>query len=86
LASGASIIPMGIGVRRKNLRKLHSVIKGIEEWGRWYFKGPYAITIGRAIHLRGSTENRDRVRKLSVWLSGKISFLEKESSSRVASH
>ncbi len=84
LASGASIIPIGIGVKKRNLKLLRSVIKGIEEWGRWYFNGPYAITVGRAINLKGDGKDRSRVRKLSSWLSGKISGLAKESTTRVA--
>jgi 1-acyl-sn-glycerol-3-phosphate acyltransferase len=84
LASGASIIPVGISVKKRNLRSLRSVIKGIEEWGRWYFKGPYAITVGRAINLKGDGKDQGHVRKLSSWLSGKISGLAKESTSRVA--
>jgi len=84
LASGASIVPVGIGVKKRNLKNLRSVIKGIEEWGRWYFKGPYAITVGHAINLRGNVKNRNRVRELSLWLSEKISSLEKESTARVA--
>jgi 1-acyl-sn-glycerol-3-phosphate acyltransferase len=86
LASGASIIPMGIGIKKRNLKNIRSMIKGIEEWGRWYFKGPYAITIGKAINLKGNVENRNQVKKLSSWLSKRISYLEKESSIRVALH
>lgn len=85
LASGISIIPMGIGVKKRNLKSLRSIIKGVEEWGRWYFKGPYALTIGKAINLKGDARNRSRVIKLSSWLSQKISKLERESTARVAS-
>jgi 1-acyl-sn-glycerol-3-phosphate acyltransferase len=84
LASGKSIVPVGIGVKKRNLKNLRSVIKGIEEWGRWYFKGPYAITVGHPISLRGDDKNRNRVRELSSWISGKISHLAKESTARVA--
>ena len=84
LASGASIIPMGIGVKKRHLKSLRSVIKGIEERGRWYFKGPYAITIGRAIKFNGNAGNRIRVRRLTSVLADKISSLVKESTARVA--
>jgi 1-acyl-sn-glycerol-3-phosphate acyltransferase len=83
LASGASIIPMGISVKKRNLKNLRSVIRGVEEWDRWYFKGPYALTIGRSISITGSAEDRPRVKKLSIWLANKIGILQKESTKRI---
>lgn len=83
MASGASIIPMGIGVKKRHLKNLRSVIKGIEEWGRWYLKGPYALTIGKSINITGRLEDRLRVKKLSVWLSSKVNKLRKESTKRI---
>jgi 1-acyl-sn-glycerol-3-phosphate acyltransferase len=83
LASNIPIIPVGIGVRGKNIKPILSKIKGVKEWGKWYFKGPYAITIGKPINLKGSVQNRTRVRKLSKWLAKKISILQNESALRI---
>jgi 1-acyl-sn-glycerol-3-phosphate acyltransferase len=83
LSSNIPIIPIGISVRRKNIRSILSTIKGVKEWGKWYFKGPYALTIGKPIHLRGNTRNRIQVRRLSKWLAKKISILQNESAIRV---
>jgi 1-acyl-sn-glycerol-3-phosphate acyltransferase len=84
LVSGASIIPMGISIRKTNIKNIRSVIKGVEEWGRWYFKGPYALTIGKAIKIKGNIDNRENVKRLSSWLSNKISNLQKESAIRLS--
>lgn len=83
LLSGKPIIPMGISVKKNNIRKIKSIIKGVQEWGKWYFKGPYAISIGKPINIRGNAENKLKVRYLSEWLSEKISKLAKESNKRL---
>lgn len=83
LLSHLPIIPMGLSVKAKNIRNIKSVIKGITEWGRWYFKGPYAITIGKQINLKGNIKNRSQVRKLSSWLTQRISILTEESQTRI---
>ncbi len=83
LLSGKPIVPMGIGVKQKNVRNIKSFIKGVQEWGRWYFKGPYAISIGRPIKLTGDVEDRKKIKSLSSWLSEKVSTLAKESNRRL---
>jgi 1-acyl-sn-glycerol-3-phosphate acyltransferase len=83
LLSGKPIIPIGISVRKKNVRWIKSVIKGVQEWGKWYFKGPYAMSIGKPINLTGNVEDRNKVKYLTGWLSRKISILAKESTKRL---
>jgi len=83
MLSGKPIIPIGIGIKRKNIRPLTSVIKGVRELGKWYFKGPYALTIGKPINIKGNVKDKNNVRHLSGWLGRKISLLEKESSKRL---
>jgi 1-acyl-sn-glycerol-3-phosphate acyltransferase len=83
LSSGAPIIPIGISVKKIHIKNLRSVIKGVQEWGRWYFRGPYALTIGKSMNFSGSAKNTDRVRNLSGWLTGKIKILQKESAKRI---
>ena len=85
LASGLPIFPVGIGVKRSNIKSIRSVIKGVQEWGKWYFKGPYALTIGNPISIKGNIKNKSQVEKLSSWLAGKILQLEKESTGRLES-
>jgi 1-acyl-sn-glycerol-3-phosphate acyltransferase len=83
LSSGFPIIPIGIGVKKENLKNISSVIKGVQEWGRWYFKGPYALTIGKQISVTGKVSDKNNVRNLSKWLADKISDLQKESALRI---
>ncbi len=86
ILSGKPIIPIGIGVRQQNVRWIKSIIKGIEEWGKWYLKGPYAISIGKPIKFNGDIKNRQEVKYLSSWLGEKISVLAKESNKRLNAH
>ena len=67
----------------KNIHSISSVIKGVRELGKWYFKGPYALTIGKPINIKGNVMDKNKVRYLSGWLGRKISSLEKESSKRL---
>ena len=83
LSSGFPIIPIGIGVKKENVRDLKSMIKGVQEWGRWYFKGPYALTVGKQINFTGQVSNRGHVTTLSKWLAEKIGTLQKESAKRI---
>ncbi len=83
MLSGKPIIPIGISVKGKYVKSLKSMIKGIEEWGKWYFRGPYAMTIGKRIDIRGKIANRDKVNSLSKWLADKIGTLQKESAKRI---
>jgi 1-acyl-sn-glycerol-3-phosphate acyltransferase len=83
MLSGKPIIPIGISVKEKNIKTIKSIIKGVQEFGKWYFKGPYAITIGKPIRITGNTDNKINVRHLSVWLREKISLLENEGAKRL---
>ena len=83
LASGRPIVPIGISVRKKNIKSIFSTIKGVRKLGKWYLKGPYAMTIGKPINLKGNLEDRTSVKNLSSWLSKTISKLQKESAIRV---
>ncbi|EKE13368.1 MAG: hypothetical protein ACD_13C00022G0009 [uncultured bacterium] len=83
MASGKPIIPIGISVKNKNIKSIKSVIKGVHELGKWYLNGPYALTIGKSISLKGDAGNRTRIKNLSSWLRRKISGLEKEGALRL---
>lgn len=83
ISSGIPIIPIGIGIKKKNIKTFKSVIKGIKEWGKWYLKGPYALTIGKPLNIYGTLENRERIKKLSGWLTEKIFKLQEESIKRL---
>ena len=84
LATGASIVPIGIGIKYANIRNVSATISEVNAFGKWYFHGPYAITIGKSIKLSGNVEDRPLVRNLSDRIMSKIKKLVTESSSRVA--
>lgn len=83
ILSGKPIIPIGISVKDKNIKSITSIIKGVREMGKWYFKGPYAITFGKPIRFIGDSANRNDVRQLSGWLRNNILRLEKEGAKRL---
>ena len=84
LSSGATIVPVGIGVKKENIVRLNSVIRGRKDTGTWYFKGPYAITVGRSLNYLGSVENKKRVRNLSEKLMREVNHLAEESGRRIS--
>lgn len=83
MLSGKPIIPIGISVKEKNVKWIKTMVKGITEWGKWYFKGPYAITIGKQISVKGHISNRGNVENLTNWLKNIIGILQKESAKRI---
>ena len=83
LSSGLPIIPIGIAVKKVNIKLLDSVIDGVKEEGVWYFKGPYEITVGRAFKVSGDTKDRNRVRLLSDLVLQKVTRLAYESAKRI---
>lgn len=83
LLSGKPIIPVGISVKSKYVKSIKSIVHGITEWGKWYFRGPYAITIGKQISVKGHISNRRNVESLTNWLKNIITVLQKESAKRI---
>lgn len=83
LLSKAPIIPIGISVLKKNIKCIKSRINGTIEWGKWYFRGPYTMTIGKPIFLKGNVKKHNNVKKLSNFIAKKILFLANESASRL---
>jgi 1-acyl-sn-glycerol-3-phosphate acyltransferase len=84
LATGSPIIPIGIGVKRENVRNISSKVSGNAAFGKWYFNGPYAVTVGKPVKFVGNVENRMQVRNLSNLIMSRIKRLASESSTRIA--
>lgn len=83
LSSKAPVVPVGIAVNKENIILIKSVIKGKKDVGTWYFKGPYAITIGKTLKYFGNVENKRRVRLLTEALMQDIVKLTEESEARI---
>ena len=49
----------------------------------WYLHGPYAITIGKAMHFRGDANDKDFVKKVSENIMQRIRALAMDSQKRV---
>jgi 1-acyl-sn-glycerol-3-phosphate acyltransferase len=85
LSCRVPIIPVGVGVKKENIKLIYSRIKGNKELGTWYFWGPYAITQGKPIQLLGKVADRRKVRELSNMIMKKVIALSNESADRIGS-
>jgi 1-acyl-sn-glycerol-3-phosphate acyltransferase len=65
LISGAPVIPVGIHLVRERVHSIITHIEGQEEEGRWYFHGPYHMTVGRPISFRGNVDDWGYVNTVS---------------------
>lgn len=83
LAGRVPVVPVGVGVKKENIRLIYSKIKGERELGTWYFWGPYAITVGKPMILTGRVSDRVKVRELSKKLMRKVVTLSHESQKRI---
>jgi 1-acyl-sn-glycerol-3-phosphate acyltransferase len=65
LSSGVPVIPIGIFLNDKGCRRIPTTFEGEPDIITWYLHGPYAITIGKAMHFHGDATDKDFVRKVS---------------------
>lgn len=84
LSTGATVIPVGIGLDPACMQIIETQVEGETEPGTWYFHGPYAMTVGEPMVFNGSPENRDLVREVSQQIMGQIITLARESSDRLS--
>jgi 1-acyl-sn-glycerol-3-phosphate acyltransferase len=83
LASGAPVIPVGIGLIRENIYHIPSKVRGVEQIGHWYPKGPYAMTVGGPITFSGDADNREQTRSVADQIMRRINQLATESELRL---
>ena len=83
LATGAPVIPFGIHLERRRIRLIETKVKGKTETGKWYLRGPYAITVGAAMHFFGDVEDRPHVRSVSGRIMESIIALSQHSAQRM---
>ena len=82
LMSGAPVIPIGIHLLRERIRSIRSTVKGVQEYGYWYIRGPYYVTVGRAMRFSGDVEDQPRVRIVADRIMQRIIALARESETR----
>jgi len=84
LETNALIIPIGIGIDSEKIKLGSSKASGNHDpFAYWYLNGPYVVSIGKAIRLRGSTQNRDNVCFFSKIIMDEIWELTEKSKFRL---
>ena len=83
LSTGAPVIPVGIHLQHERIRIIKTQIDDMPEIIRWYFRGPYAITVGEPIRFAGNEEDREYVRSVSEHIMQRIDQLAYQSALRL---
>ncbi len=83
LLTSAPIIPIGIYLDRERVCVVKSTYSGISATGRWYLRGPYAMTVGEPVYLNGDVEDREHVRAASGRIMQRIAWLAHQSALRI---
>jgi len=81
--SGVPIVPIGLGVREKNIRHVGFPVKGKKVREKWYLHGKYAITIGKHFRINGDPNNRSKVREVTQNVMEQVVQLAHESAARI---
>jgi 1-acyl-sn-glycerol-3-phosphate acyltransferase len=83
LITGAPIVPVGVYMDPTQIRRSEVQAGEKADTARWYPSGPYAVTVGKAIHLEGEVEDRAYVRSASQYLMQHIAHLAWQSDQRI---
>lgn len=83
LMSGAPVIPVGISIKRDRIHSIRSTVNGKEEYGQWYFTGPYKISVGKPLRFNGNVEDHQYVRGVAENIMHHIVELAFDSDSRM---
>jgi 1-acyl-sn-glycerol-3-phosphate acyltransferase len=84
LSTGAPVIPVGISLDQARIRLVNVEMEGQAEEGRIYTGGPYAMTVGKPIWLKGNVADWDFVHLVSERIMDRIRRLSHESSQRLS--
>jgi 1-acyl-sn-glycerol-3-phosphate acyltransferase len=82
LMTGAPIIPVGIHLQHERIRTYDARLNEEDERIRWYWHGPYAMTVGQPLCLEGDIEDRAGVRAASESIMETIRYLAGQSERR----
>jgi len=85
LAAAAPVIPVGLSLDPARVFCRDSVIDGVTEHVRWYFRGPFYATVGAPLVLAGSPEDRASVRAATAQIMDRIVSLAQQSGLRLRS-
>ncbi len=85
LEAGVPVVPIGVALDRSRLRLIETRVKGKMALGTWYFRGPYALTVGSPLVFHGNVEDHNLVETVAAQIMHSILRLEKESADRLSS-
>lgn len=72
----ATIIPIGVNVKEEGIRKYKlKNRKGVTLTSSWYMFNKYVVNIGRSMSIKGDINNRDFVKKKSIYIQEEIQKL-----------
>jgi 1-acyl-sn-glycerol-3-phosphate acyltransferase len=83
LSTGAPIVPVGIHLQRERIHVVESRYSGISATGRWYLRGPYALTVGKPMTFLGDVKDREYVQMVSERIIQRIAHLAQQSARRL---
>ncbi len=83
LASGATVIPVGIHLDSRYIRLAYTRVKGKSELGTWYTHGPYAMTVGKPVVFNGDPDDRQMVTSVTSQIMQMIAEMDQESAQRI---
>jgi 1-acyl-sn-glycerol-3-phosphate acyltransferase len=84
LSTGAPVVPVGIFLHRERCHTIRSRIAGgVPSEARWFFRGPYAITVGQPTKFEGDAEDHENVKRISETIMEGIRRLAHESERRI---
>jgi 1-acyl-sn-glycerol-3-phosphate acyltransferase len=83
LKSGVPVVPLGIYLSEKGCKRIPTTLEGEPDIVTWYLRGPYAITIGKALHFSGDAKDKPLVLRTAENIMENIRNLAQESRRRV---
>ena len=83
LQSGVPVVPIGIHLHDENCKRVPTTLEGEPDIITWYLHGPYAITVGKALHFQGDENDRPLVKTISENVMEQIRVLVGESKLRM---
>ncbi len=82
LKSGVPVVPLGIYLSEKGCKRVPTKLEGEPDIITWYLRGPYAITVGRALRFSGDPSDKTLVRRTAEHIMEQIRLLAQESRQR----
>jgi 1-acyl-sn-glycerol-3-phosphate acyltransferase len=82
LKSGVPVVPLGIYLSEKGCKRLPTKLEGEPDIITWYLRGPYAITVGKAMRFSGDPTDKSLVKRTAEHIMEHIRVLAQESRQR----